>query len=139
MEKRPLVCSVWLLRMFDRTRVGACDSNLRHEDCDGVGCLFLQHSRATLALSGGHLNQVMFPTAGPWALVFVLGNVLLSQLGLPIPAEPTLIFAGATVFERPTAAIALGLGAVLACVLADVVWFLAGRHFGSRIPQLLCR
>jgi len=99
----------------------------------------LQHRRATLALAGGSLNKVMFSTTGPWALFFVLGNVLLSQLGIPIPAEPTLIFAGATVFERPTIAIALGLGAVLACVLADVVWFLAGRHFGSRIPQLLCR
>jgi len=108
-------------------------------DCDGLDGLFWSRRWLIVALVGSHVNQMVLPSTGRWGLVFVLGNVLLSQLGLPIPAEPTLIFAGATVFERPIAAIALGLGAVLACVLADVAWFLAGRHFGSRIPQLLCR
>ncbi len=85
------------------------------------------------------MDHVLNPLSDVWGLFFVLGNVLLSQIGLPIPAEPTLILAGATVLSRPTMALPLLVGATAMCVLADVVWFLAGRRYGSRILQLLCR
>lgn len=84
------------------------------------------------------MESALTPFSGPWGLLFVLGNVLLSQIGLPIPAEPTLVLAGASVFSHPSIALPLIVGASCMCVLADVVWFLAGRHYGSRILQLLC-
>lgn len=85
------------------------------------------------------MDQTVAPFLGFWGLILVLGNVLLSQIGLPIPAEPTLVVAGATLLGRPGAAVPLLLGATLMCVLADVLWFLAGRRYGSKILQLLCR
>src|SRR6266850_1628399 len=60
------------------------------------------------------------------ALVFL--NVLLEQLGLPVPAVPTLIVAGAV----------FGV-AVLACYIGDGLWFAAGRLYGRRVMSLLCR
>lgn len=70
-------------------------------------------------------------------LVFV--NVLLLQAGVPIPAYPTLIVAGAyaAIGGRSLWAL-IGVG-VLAAVIADTLWYLAGRRFGSRVLKILCR
>lgn len=68
-------------------------------------------------------------------IVFV--NVWLQQMGLPLPSVPTLVMAG----SRISAAgfpLLLGL-AVAASLLADWVWYLAGRAFGYRVLSLLCR
>jgi membrane protein DedA with SNARE-associated domain len=70
-------------------------------------------------------------------LIFV--NVLGEQLGLPIPAMPTLIVAGALAVERNFRASLALLLAVLASVIADGVWFLLGRRHGFRILKTLCR
>jgi membrane protein DedA with SNARE-associated domain len=70
-------------------------------------------------------------------LVFV--NVLLEQLGLPIPALPTLVVAGALVVDRDLSAPRVLLVAVLASVLADSLWFGLGRLQGHRILKTLCR
>ena len=72
------------------------------------------------------------------AVPVVFINVLLQQLGLPVPAVPTLLLAGS---------IALGAGhlvqilaaAVLASVIADALWYLAGKRFGYRVLSGLCR
>jgi len=69
-------------------------------------------------------------------LVFI--NVLLQQLGLPVPAVPTLIAAGSLAFGAPALAWML-LAAVLASVLADAAWYFAGRAFGYRVLNGLCR
>jgi membrane protein DedA with SNARE-associated domain/rhodanese-related sulfurtransferase len=71
------------------------------------------------------------------AVPIVFVNVLLQQLGLPVPAVPTLLLAGSLV----AAPIALGqvlAAAVVASVVADLVWYLAGRAFGYRILAGLC-
>ncbi len=70
-------------------------------------------------------------------LVFV--NVLGEQLGLPIPAMPTLIVAGALAAERNFRASNALLIAVFASVLADSVWYLLGRRYGFRVLKTLCR
>jgi len=66
-------------------------------------------------------------------------NVFLQQLGLPIPAVPTMIVAGA----MSAAARLSGLGvfaiAVAASVIADILWYWAGRRYGYRVLKLLCR
>jgi membrane protein DedA with SNARE-associated domain/rhodanese-related sulfurtransferase len=74
-----------------------------------------------------------------YGLAFVFANVLLEQLGLPIPAMPTLIVAGALAVEGELSLVAvLGL-AFVACMLGDAAWYLAGRRWGRRVMALLCR
>ena len=71
-------------------------------------------------------------------LALVFANVLLEQVGLPIPAVPTLIVCGALAAEgRISAAAVLGL-AFLACLIGDSLWFIAGRFYGRRVLRFLC-
>jgi len=72
-----------------------------------------------------------------YALLF--GWVLLEQMGLPIPAVPLLIAAGALAGAGKmnlTFAVAL---AFIAVILADLFWYTLGRYRGGRILKLLCR
>ena len=71
------------------------------------------------------------------ALVFI--NVLLEQVGLPVPAVPTLIVAGAAAATGQLSAPAVFGVAVLACYIGDGVWFAGGRIYGRRVLRLLCR
>jgi len=74
-----------------------------------------------------------------YGLAFVFANVLLEQIGLPIPAVPTLIVAGALVAEGELSAWAVFGVAFVACTLGDALWYLAGRRYGRRVMKLLCR
>ncbi|HUK11776.1 MAG TPA: VTT domain-containing protein [Thermoanaerobaculaceae bacterium] len=72
-------------------------------------------------------------------LAFVFLNVLLEQVGLPIPALPVLLVAGALAAEgRLSLAGALAL-AVAASAIADFGWFLTGRRLGQRVLKTICR
>ena len=73
---------------------------------------------------------------GAW---FVGLNVLLQQLGLPIPAVPTMIVAGALAATSRLSAPAVFSLAVLASVVADLAWYWAGRRYGYRVLKFLCR
>ena len=70
-------------------------------------------------------------------LVFV--NVFLEQLGVPVPAVPTLIVAGALSRENRISSTHVLIASVIACLLADWIWFILGRRFGYRILRALCR
>src|SRR5574337_2226853 len=72
------------------------------------------------------------------AVTVVFVNVLLQQLGLPVPAVPTLLMAGSLIFGSAQAAAVVG-AAVVASVLADLGWYGAGRAFGYRVLSGLCR
>lgn len=69
-------------------------------------------------------------------LVFV--NVLLQQLGLPVPSVPTMVLAASQSSGLMALATML-LAAVLASLVADWVWYAAGRRFGYRVLALLCK
>jgi membrane protein DedA with SNARE-associated domain len=71
------------------------------------------------------------------ALVFV--NVLVAQLGLPIPAMPMLIVSGALLAEGTIHALPLAAVVIVASLFGDVPWYLAGRRYGYRILRTLCR
>ena len=72
-----------------------------------------------------------------YALLF--SWVLVEQMGLPIPAIPLLLAAGAlTGSGRMDLALATGT-AVSAVLVADMFWYYLGRYRGSRILKLLCR
>jgi membrane protein DedA with SNARE-associated domain/rhodanese-related sulfurtransferase len=75
----------------------------------------------------------------PIGLGFVFLNVLLQQLGLPVPTVPTLVVAGAVAASGRMSASALYALAVAACVIADSTWYVAGRRYGGRVMSLLCR
>lgn len=74
-----------------------------------------------------------------YGVLIVFGVVLVEQIGLPIPAFPILIVAGAFAVDGGIswpAALAVSL---LACLISDYFWFRAGRYFGKRILRLLCQ
>src|SRR5215472_13847627 len=70
-------------------------------------------------------------------LVFI--NVLALQAGLPLPAYPTLIVAGAYAATGGSPVWQLVSVGIVAALVADTGWYMAGRRFGMRILSLLCR
>jgi membrane protein DedA with SNARE-associated domain/rhodanese-related sulfurtransferase len=74
-----------------------------------------------------------------YGLGFVFLNVLALQAGLPIPAYPTLIVAGAYAAIGGDPLWALVLVGIAAALIADTGWYAAGRRFGLRILNTLCR
>jgi membrane protein DedA with SNARE-associated domain len=72
-------------------------------------------------------------------LVLVFFNVLLTQAGVPVPAVPILIVAGAFVAEGQIGPASLILVAVVASLIGDTLWYFAGRRYGYRILRTLCR
>lgn len=72
-------------------------------------------------------------------LWLVFANVLLLQLGLPLPAYPTLIVVGALTVTGPLQPVAVLLVAVLACLVADGIWYRAGQRHGRKVLRLMCR
>lgn len=72
-------------------------------------------------------------------LLLVFLNVLVEQVGLPVPAVPTLIVAGALAASGKLSAAAVFGLAVLACYIGDGLWFAGGRIYGRRVMSLLCR
>ena len=72
---------------------------------------------------------------GPW---LVFGNVLLQQLGLPVPVWPTLLVVGSLAAGWPQLALAL-VAAVGAAMVADRFWYWLGRRYGYKVLALLCR
>jgi membrane protein DedA with SNARE-associated domain len=81
--------------------------------------------------------ELAFLARHRYAVLFAA--VLAEQLGLPVPAAPFLLAAGALVGmgqldSMPALAVCL-----LACGLSDVFWFELGRRRGGRILSFLCR
>ena len=70
---------------------------------------------------------------------FVFLNVLLQQLGVPVPAVPTLLVAGALAADGRLPFGTLLAAVLVATVAADTVWFLLGRRYGQRVLRTLCR
>lgn len=69
----------------------------------------------------------------------VFANVFLEQIGVPVPALPTLIVAGALAARGRLQLLPLLGAALLASVLADTVWFLVGRWKGHKVLRIVCR
>jgi membrane protein DedA with SNARE-associated domain/rhodanese-related sulfurtransferase len=71
------------------------------------------------------------------AVVFLV--VLVEQAGLPIPAYPLLIIAGAWSAQGGAPFASILAAAICACLIADVGWYLAGQRLGSRVLRAMCR
>ena len=72
------------------------------------------------------------------AVTVVFVNVLLQQIGLPIPAVPTLLLAGSLATTSGSLGKVLAV-AILASVIADWIWYLSGKMFGYRVLAGLCK
>jgi membrane protein DedA with SNARE-associated domain/rhodanese-related sulfurtransferase len=71
------------------------------------------------------------------AVVFLF--VLVEQAGLPIPAYPFLIIAGAWSAQGGAPYAFILAAAVAACLVADLGWYVTGNRLGSRVLRAMCR
>jgi membrane protein DedA with SNARE-associated domain len=72
-----------------------------------------------------------------YLVLFVL--VLAEQIGLPLPAVPVLMGAGALAgMDRLDGTVAVGV-ATAASLLSDGLWYQIGRTRGGKVLKLLCR
>jgi membrane protein DedA with SNARE-associated domain/rhodanese-related sulfurtransferase len=83
-------------------------------------------------------QQLLFDLA-QYGLAIVALNVLLNQIGLPVPVIPTLVLAGALGANGQLPLAAIFLAAVLACLVADCGWYWVGPKYGIRVLKTLCR
>lgn len=81
---------------------------------------------------------------GGWLFVFL--SVFVTSVGIPVPAILALIMAGAAIRlthvvggDMWLSLIATFAAAVTGGALADAVWFFAGRTYGNRTLNLICR
>ena len=69
----------------------------------------------------------------------LFGFIFAEQIGLPLPATPALLTAGALVgMGRLHWAVAVG-ATLTASLLADFIWYELGRRRGAGVLSLLCR
>jgi membrane protein DedA with SNARE-associated domain len=72
-------------------------------------------------------------------IALVFANVLLTQLGAPVPAVPMLIMAGAYAQQGGFDVATVLATAVVASLLGDLPWYAAGRRYGYSVLSFLCR
>jgi membrane protein DedA with SNARE-associated domain len=65
--------------------------------------------------------------------------VFFEQFGVPVPAVPTLIVAGALSRDNKISSTHVLIASVVASLMADWIWFALGRRYGYRILTVLCR
>lgn len=82
-----------------------------------------------------HLIE-LFQQHGPLLVFF---NVLVEQLGAPVPAIPALMVAGALSVDGDFSWQTVLILALLASGMANFVWYMAGRRYGMRILGVMCR
>jgi membrane protein DedA with SNARE-associated domain/rhodanese-related sulfurtransferase len=85
------------------------------------------------------LTQQLLSGLAQYGLGIVALNVLLNQIGLPVPVIPTLLVAGAIGASGQLPLAAIFLAAVLACLAADCGWYWVGQKYGIRVLKTLCR
>lgn len=72
-----------------------------------------------------------------YLLLFVW--VLVEQFGIPLPATPVLLAAGALSADRKVSFTVALLAGLLACLISDSSWFFIGRRYGHHVLRLLCK
>jgi membrane protein DedA with SNARE-associated domain/rhodanese-related sulfurtransferase len=84
------------------------------------------------------MNQIIM-LLQHYGLWLVFANVLALQAGMPVPAYPVLIVAGAYAAMGGSPLWLLVVVGAWAAMIADTGWYMAGRRYGSRILKTLCR
>ncbi|TGP47612.1 cytochrome P460 [bacterium M00.F.Ca.ET.228.01.1.1] len=85
--------------------------------------------------------MVEFPSSAvsTWGGAVVFANVLMTRLGVPIPAVPVLLFAGSAIAAGTLSFWPVLCAAVLGALIGDGVWFTAGRLYGRKLIGVLGR
>lgn len=85
--------------------------------------------------------MVAFPSSAvaTWGGAAVFVNVLLTRLGVPIPAVPILLFAGSAIAAGTLSFWPILGAAVLGAAIGDGAWFTAGRLYGRKLLAALGR
>lgn len=74
-----------------------------------------------------------------WGAAVVFLNVLLTRLGVPVPAVPVLLLAGTAIANGHLSFWHVLTAALAAALIGDGVWFTAGRMLGRRLIHALAR
>lgn len=64
-------------------------------------------------------------------------TIFATELGLPVPSELILMAAGSLIASGSLDLVPVLILSVSCCLLADIIWFEAGRHWGSGIIRIL--
>jgi membrane protein DedA with SNARE-associated domain/rhodanese-related sulfurtransferase len=74
-----------------------------------------------------------------YSSLVLFAAVFAEQVGLPVPAVPVLLAAGALAgADKMNLGMAVGLG-VAACLAGDFIWYYLGRYRGRHVLNVLCR
>lgn len=74
-----------------------------------------------------------------YGLIVLFSVVFAEQIGLPLPAIPVLLAAGALAGADKMNLAVVVLLSVVACMAGDVVWYELGRRRGRQALNILCR
>lgn len=69
----------------------------------------------------------------------LFGAVFVEQIGLPLPALPWMLAVGAMAASGGSNLLVGVAVTILACVLADGIWFYLGRFRGNQVLSFLCK
>lgn len=83
--------------------------------------------------------QSLIDTLARHGYSVVFGWVLAEQIGLPLPAEPFLLAAGGVAGTGRLSLPLVLLASSIASLIADTLWYWAGRVAGIRVVGWLCR
>jgi len=76
---------------------------------------------------------------GGHGLLVVFLNVLVEQIGVPVPAEPSLVVAGSLAVSGRLPVPELYGMAIAGMLVADSTWYMLGRWFGRPLLNLVSR
>jgi membrane protein DedA with SNARE-associated domain/rhodanese-related sulfurtransferase len=79
------------------------------------------------------------PELARYGLLVVFVNVLLAEGGLPVPALPILVVAGALTTGGADQLVMLMAAGAVGCLVADLAWYWCGKHYGGRVLGWLCK
>jgi membrane protein DedA with SNARE-associated domain len=74
-----------------------------------------------------------------YGYLVVFGWVFAEQIGLPLPAVPVLLAAGALAGTGRLSLVLVLVLAAIASLVSDVIWYWIGRVGGGRVLGFLCR
>lgn len=74
-----------------------------------------------------------------YGYVLLFAWVLVEQLGIPLPAAPVLLAAGALSAQHEFNFFLALLAGLAAALIADSSWFFIGRRYGHHVLRILCK
>ena len=74
-----------------------------------------------------------------YGYLLLFAAVLVEQFGIPLPATPVLLAAGALSAEGQISFSLALVAGIAAALTADSAWFLIGRRYGHHVLRILCK